>query len=513
MHKRSTCQFAFVTRRATLALVLYVAAYFIAIPTISGLDFFNSEAPTKSSTRTLTFAERVAHQRAIEEVYWRHRIWPNENAAIKPSLDAVVPLAELENKVADYLRKSQALEDYWQRPITSEQLQAEMDRMAKNTKQPEVLHELFEALGNDVFLVAECLARPALAERLLTDWYAYDERIHGGLRRRVEAELQTYRTVGQVKQTSGTYTEIELVKGDGGESEVDRGGSHAVKLASGEWDETVQKLATGFSQSSTAGGSAVGAQRHVAAFEPSAGDESVPSANSNISASSKENAAEAYEKIPVGKLTSLQGDGEHYYAIAVIEKTDGHLRLGTIAWLKESLPSWLDRTENQMPRTIMAPGSYTLPTVEDNGCTVNTWAATSMDAPRGRFNPTAVWTGTEMIVWGGYEYGGGGTLFNTGGRYNPSTDTWIPITTNNAPAPRIHHTAVWTGTEMIVWGGNVEDHSLNTGGRYNPTTNGWTAYQHDQRAPLPHTSHRPMDRHGNDYLGRNGWLHRFQYRW
>ena len=47
--------------------------------------------------------------------------------------------AQLERKVHDYLRKSQALQDYWQQPITSEQLQAEMNRMAKHTKQPEVL--------------------------------------------------------------------------------------------------------------------------------------------------------------------------------------------------------------------------------------------------------------------------------------------------------------------------------------------------------------------------------------
>ena len=117
--------------------------------------------------RTLTFAERVAYQRAIEEVYWRHRIWPKERPDPKPSLDAVMSQAQLEKKVEDYLRKSQALEDYWQRPITAEQLQAEMDRMAKHTKQPEVLRELFEALGNDPFVIAECLARPALAERLL----------------------------------------------------------------------------------------------------------------------------------------------------------------------------------------------------------------------------------------------------------------------------------------------------------------------------------------------------------
>ncbi len=55
--------------------------------------------------------------------------------------------AQIEKKVEEYLRNSQALEDYWQRPITAEQLQAEMERMASHTKQPEVLRELFEALG------------------------------------------------------------------------------------------------------------------------------------------------------------------------------------------------------------------------------------------------------------------------------------------------------------------------------------------------------------------------------
>ena len=75
--------------------------------------------------------------------------------------------AQIEKKVEDYLRNSQALEDYWQRPITADQLQAEMERMASHTKQPEVLRELFEALGNDPFVIAECLARPVLAERLI----------------------------------------------------------------------------------------------------------------------------------------------------------------------------------------------------------------------------------------------------------------------------------------------------------------------------------------------------------
>ena len=51
---------------------------------------FRPEAPAKVSQRTLTFAEHVAYQRAIEEVYWRHRIWPKQRPDPKPSLDAVI---------------------------------------------------------------------------------------------------------------------------------------------------------------------------------------------------------------------------------------------------------------------------------------------------------------------------------------------------------------------------------------------------------------------------------------
>src|SRR5436305_13398128 len=116
---------------------------------------------------TLSFAERVAYQRAIEDVYWRHRIWPKERPDPKPSIDALMSQATIEKKVQDYLRNSELLEQEWQKPISPEQLQAEMDRMAQHTKQPEVLRELFAALGNDPFVVAECLARPVLAERRL----------------------------------------------------------------------------------------------------------------------------------------------------------------------------------------------------------------------------------------------------------------------------------------------------------------------------------------------------------
>ena len=172
MQKKSSVNSALVSARALVVLLVCVAACLLVTRTLPA--FLRSEAPANLSQRTLTFAERVAYQHAIEDVYWRHRIWPKERPDPKPSLDAVMSQAQLEKKVADYLRKSQALEDYWQRPITAAQLQAEMDRMAKHTKQPDVLRELFEALGNDPFVIAECLARPTLADRLLIRSCAYD---------------------------------------------------------------------------------------------------------------------------------------------------------------------------------------------------------------------------------------------------------------------------------------------------------------------------------------------------
>src|SRR5205823_4261836 len=63
-------------------------------------------------------------------------------------------------------------------------------------------------------------------------------------------------------------------------------------------------------------------------------------------------------------------------------------------------------------------------------------------SPRSYVNNDVVWTGSEMIVWGGFD---GGTL-NDGGRYNPASNTWTATTTAGAPSVRTWHTTVWTGS-------------------------------------------------------------------
>jgi len=322
--------------------------------------FFQSDAPANLSQRTLTFAERIAYQRAIEDVYWRHRIWPKESHDSKPSLDAVMSQAQLEKKVADYLRKSQALEDNWQRPITAEQLQAEMDRMAQHTKQPEVLRELFEALGNDAAVIAECLARPALADRLSADLSVQDETRH-----------------------------FESPR-------IDGVGTMSVATMLGRIAYILPEISDSCTDDTWTATSTIGA----------------PSAR------------QAHTAVWTGAEMIIWG--------GITQHTGGRYHPSTDTWM----------------------------------------ATSTTNAPSGRQFHTAVWTGSEMIVWGGQN---GANFFNTGGRYNPSSDTWAATSTSNAPSARYFHRTVWSGSEMIVWGGNDNSSDFNTGGRYNPSTNSWVA--------------------------------------
>jgi hypothetical protein len=91
-------------------------------------------------------------------------------------------------------------------------------------------------------------------------------------------------------------------------------------------------------------------------------------------------------------------------------------------------------------------------------------------APRARIDHTAVWTGTKMIVWGGCRF------VNDACSARPSAtaaaDTTPPRTAGSPRArrrsrARQDHTAVWSGNEMIVWGG-AGAAVYGNGARYDP---------------------------------------------
>jgi N-acetylneuraminic acid mutarotase len=105
----------------------------------------------------------------------------------------------------------------------------------------------------------------------------------------------------------------------------------------------------------------------------------------------------------------------------------------------------------------------------------NTWTATTTaSAPSSRALAAAVWTGSKMVVWGGWSYRVGDTWFGDGARYDPVANTWTPTSLVNAPSPRYHMSAAWTGSLMLIWGGG-DDTGVATGGRYDPASDSWTS--------------------------------------
>ena len=89
---------------------------------------------------------------------------------------------------------------------------------------------------------------------------------------------------------------------------------------------------------------------------------------------------------------------------------------------------------------------------------------------KGRSNHTAVWTGTEMIVWGGDD---DVASLADGAAYTPSTGKWRVI----APSPlseRNSHGAVWDGKRMIIFGGGGCGNACGDVAAYEPVTDKWT---------------------------------------
>lgn len=103
------------------------------------------------------------------------------------------------------------------------------------------------------------------------------------------------------------------------------------------------------------------------------------------------------------------------------------------------------------------------------------WAATPLEgAPEARERHSAVWTGKKMIIWGGSVAGSPGKTA-TGGVFDPKSKAWKPTSMAGAPSPRHLHSAVWTGSKMIVWGGyGVTDYEID-GGIYDPEADTWAA--------------------------------------
>jgi N-acetylneuraminic acid mutarotase len=91
---------------------------------------------------------------------------------------------------------------------------------------------------------------------------------------------------------------------------------------------------------------------------------------------------------------------------------------------------------------------------------------------RARSDSTVAWTGSELFVWGGGT-DNGETVFSNGALYDPSSDRWREI----ADSPlngRTEAEAVWTGSEVLVFGEAFNSFALlRDGAAYDPASDTW----------------------------------------
>lgn len=132
-----------------------------------------------------------------------------------------------------------------------------------------------------------------------------------------------------------------------------------------------------------------------------------------------------------------------------------------------------------------------------------TWRKTA-PAPgpdAGRWSHSVVWTGAEMIVFGG---GNADVELKSGLAYNPVTDTWR----ETAPAPlssRQWLPLVWTGSEVLVWGGSSISRSVADGAAYDPVTDSWRKLP---RSPLRGRHHHSAVWTGSEAVFFGGYDYR-----
>ncbi|MBM4317773.1 MAG: hypothetical protein FJ116_09865 [Deltaproteobacteria bacterium] len=86
----------------------------------------------------------------------------------------------------------------------------------------------------------------------------------------------------------------------------------------------------------------------------------------------------------------------------------------------------------------------------------DTWESISeLNAPTPRDSDIAFWIGSKMLIWSGFT--SDASYLNTGGLYDPGLDQWQPTSTTNSPSPRSIPAAVFTGSKVIAWGGRNSD--------------------------------------------------------
>lgn len=129
-----------------------------------------------------------------------------------------------------------------------------------------------------------------------------------------------------------------------------------------------------------------------------------------------------------------------------------------------------------VPTTTTSTSTTTVPTTTSEPTTTSSiqatgpWSVVADHPVVGRVLAIVVWTGTEVVVWGG-EKPSEGAWHADGAALNPATGTWRDVA-DSPLSSRSEHVAVWTGEEVIICCGRIVGGGASAAG-YDPAADTW----------------------------------------
>lgn len=483
--------------------------------------------------------KRLSMSERVEAVYAKLRMGtdPRSSRKTRPDLRAAA-----EKRSEDALLKSAACEQLYGIPITPQALQRELDRMGRETLSPDVLRSLFEAVDNNPATAAEVIARPLLADRLLRSAYANDKRLHEEAWHKAERVLEEVKAgrpwpegvgvrhgiiVRPLSSKEEALQEKPWITEDGHvlmSPEKWKAQSHrwppaglppcliesrqgvlvALVRENGPGELFAESLFVPFRSFDLWWAEARRALRRNPPRAESLTGLRLPMVSEAVSCD--------YLSVWSGQPSGRYGASAIWTGTEMIfwggstedpGAQGGGGRYDPITGAFRVLPKAPDRVNQALESVAVWTGSamavFRVAYSADDPLEgalfdpeTDAWAEISRGSgcPPNLTSYTVVWTGQEILVWG--TVSDGYASYTAGGRYNPATDSWFPMSQQGAPTPRLDHQAVWTGGEMIVFGGREPDQSnftytFVTGGRYNPATDTWTATPVQPATPEAHS--------------------------
>jgi len=299
-------------------------------------------------------------------------------------------------KVIKSLKMEQALLDLYQIEIDNDALQHDLDRMIERSQDTANLKALFQLFDNDPNTIAECVSRPYLVETNIRKYHQSHSEEHSSLKKSIN-KVRRSETLnkGDVAPESAVYQHIYYLKNSADFSENPP--LHFTELNTSEFQNKVIKL------------------------------------NSQ----------------PTSGLLPLQETSDFYFTEQLLNVTDEYIEVELEIWAKKLFDEWWYTVDGGI-ETSEARGrannlslldfsshrkdGFPLPgqpsNVQFNSNDSGEWQTFLPDPRSGH---TAIWTGSEMIIWGGFSSGSEPVTYNDGFRYNPITDAWRPISSENAP--------------------------------------------------------------------------------